>query len=427
MPQGEESTEEDEITQKDISSVTFGFDLRREVTMAKIVVLGGSFGGLTAAFELKRLLGKKAEVTVLCDDDKFVFIPSLPWIAMGSRKARDITLPLKPILERKGITFIHEAAKGVDADASKVISATKEVPYDYLVISTGPYLAFEEVPGLGPEKGHTECIFTLDQAERTNRAWNAFLANPGPVVIGSVQGVSCFGPPYEYAFELDTELRKKKIRHKVPMVFVTSEPYIGHFGIGGLRDSKRMMEDEFARRDIKIVVNAAVEEFTPGEMKLKDGAKVPFRLSMFAPAMKGVPAVTHLGNPRGFIPVDSTYRHTKYRNIFAVGVAVAIAPPEQTPVPTGVPKTGYMTVKMAKVASKAITSDITGVTPPEGIPIDVVCLMDMGNTAAIMKASPVLPPRQESELKAGLRYKWLKTAFERYYLWKMRNGLSGLP
>jgi sulfide:quinone oxidoreductase len=395
--------------------------------MARIVVLGGSFGGLTAAFELKRLLGKKGEVTVLCDDDKFVFIPSLPWIAMGSRKAGDIALPLKPILEKKGITFIHEAARGVDADASKVISATKEVPYDFLVISTGPYLAFEEVPGLGPEKGHTECIFTLDQAERANKVWHKFLENPGPIVAGSVQGVSCFGPMYEYVFEADTELRNRKIRHKAPIVFVTSEPYIGHFGIGGLRDSKRMMEDEFARRDIKIITNAAVEEISPGEVKLKDGTKIPSKLSMLAPAFKGVPAVAHLGNPRGFIPVDGRYRHTKYKNIFCVGVAMAIAPPEQTPVPTGVPKTGYMTVKMAKTASSAIASDITGVTPPEGIPIDVICLMDMGNTAAIMKASPVLPPRQESELKAGVRYRWLKIGFERYFLWKTKHGLSGLP
>jgi sulfide:quinone oxidoreductase len=395
--------------------------------MAKIVVLGGSFGGLTAAFELKRLLGKKADVTVISNDDKFVFIPSLPWLSMGWRKAADITLPLKPILERKGISFVHEKAKGIDADASRVLMETGEIPYDYLVISTGPYLAFEEVPGFGPDKGHTECIFTLDQAERAKKAWDRFLESPGTVVTGSVQGVSCFGPPYEYAFEIDAELRRLKMRHKVPIVFVTSEPYIGHFGIGGLRNSKRMMEDEFAKRDIKIIANVAVEEFSQGEMKLKDGTKIPFKLSMFAPAMKGVPAVAHLGNPRGFMPVDGRYRHTKYKNIFAVGVAVAIAPPEPTPVPTGVPKTGFMTVKMAKTASLAIAADITGKAQPEETPIDVLCFMDMGNTAAYMKAAPVLPPRQESVFKEGKRFKWGKIAFERYFLWKMKNGISGLP
>ena len=106
--------------------------------MAKIVVLGASFGGLTAAFELIRLLGEKADITVVSNDDKFVFIPSLPWLSMGWRKAADISFRLKPILERKGIAFIHEKAKGIDADASKVLTETREIQYDYLVISTGP-------------------------------------------------------------------------------------------------------------------------------------------------------------------------------------------------------------------------------------------------------------------------------------------------
>lgn len=395
--------------------------------MAKIVVLGGSFGGLTAAFELKRLLGEKADVTVISNDDKFVFIPSLPWLAMGWRKAEDITVPLKPILERKGIEFINGEAKGINTDSSKVITSLREIPYDYLVISTGPSLAFEEVPGLGPYKGHTECIFTLDQAEMANKAWDRFLEHHGAVVIGAVQGVSCFGPAYEYAFEVDAELRKRKIRNKAPIIFVTSEPYIGHFGIGGLRNSKWIMENEFAKRDIKVITNAAVEEFMPNEIKLKDGSKIPFKLSMFAPAMKGVPAVAHLGNPRGFISVDDNMRHKKYKNIFAIGVAVAIAPPEQTAIPTGVPKTGYMTVKMAKTAARSIAAEISGGLTPKAYEMDVLCLMDMGNTAAIMRAKPLLPPRQESALKSGVIYKWSKAWFEKYFLWKIKNGLSNLP
>jgi sulfide:quinone oxidoreductase len=395
--------------------------------MARIVVLGGSFGGLTAAFEIKRMLGKKADVTVVSDDDKFVFIPSLPWLSLGWREAEDITLPLKPILERRGIAFLHGAAKGVDADSSKVLTAEGELSYDYLVIATGPALAFDEVPGLGPDKGHTECIFTLGQAERANSAWKKFLSNPGPIVIGSVQGVSCFGPQYEYAFEVDAELRRRGMRSKVPIVFVTSEPYIGHFGIGGLRNSRHIMEDEFAKRDIKIIANAAVQEFSPGEATLKDGTKLPFRLAMFAPSMKGVPAVSPLGNPRGFIPVDGTYRHAKIKNIFAVGVAIAIAPPEPTPVPTGVPKTGYMTVKMAKKAAATIAAGIGNTTPPRTEDLSVTCLMDMGNTAAYMRARPVLPPRQESKLESAVAYKWMKIGFERYFLWKMKWGLSNLP
>ena len=396
--------------------------------MAKIVVLGGSFGGLTAAFELKRLLGKNADITVVSDDDRFVFLPSLPWLIMGWRKPEDITLKVSEILKPKGIEFVHDAAKQVDADASKVITSKgRELPYDHLVISTGPYLSFDEIPGLGPDKGYTSCTFTLDHAMKTGETWKQVLENPGPIVVGSSQMVSCFGPSYELAFEMDAELRRRKMRHKVPILYLTSEPYLGHMGVGGLGNSKTFIEHEFAERDIKPMVSQAIAEVVPGEIRLKDGNKIPFKLAMIAPPFKGVPAVTPLGNPRGFIPVDKNYRHTKYKNIFAVGVAMAIAPPEPTPVPTGVPKTGFMTVTMAKIAAATIASDVTGKTPPAATDIGVVCLMDMGQTAAFMKAYPVLPPRQSSYMKKALWAKWLKLSFEKYFLWKMKRGLSQLP
>jgi len=395
--------------------------------MARIVILGGSFGGLTAAFEIKRLLGKNADVTVISDDNRFVFLPSLPWLIMGWRRPEDITLDIGEILKRKGIDFIHESAKQVDPDTSKVLTATKEIPYDYLVISTGPYLSFEEISGLGPEKGYTDCTFTLDHAVRTSRTWKRIIENPGPMVLGSSQMVSCFGPSYELAFEMDIELRRMKIRHKVPIIYLTSEPYLGHMGVGGLGKSKRFIEDEFAERDIKPIVNQAIEEVTPEEIRLKDGTKIPFKLAMIAPPFKGVPAVAPLGNPRGFIPVDKNYRHTKYKNIFTIGVAVAIAPPEPTPIPVGVPKTGYMTVRMAKTAAATITAEIKNEAPPSPDELSVVCIMDLGNTAAYMKAKPVLPPRQETTLKKALWAKWMKVWFERYFLYKMKHGLSNWP
>ena len=395
--------------------------------MARSVVLGGSFGGLTAALELKRLLGNNAEVTVVSEDDRFVFLPSLPWLIMGWRKPEDITLKVSDILKPKNIDFIQKPAKQIDPDASKVTTSSKQLAYDYLVISTGPHLAFDEIPGLGPDKGYTACTFTLDHAVKTGATWRSVLENPGPLVLGSSQMVSCFGPSYELAFEMDAELRRRKMRHKVPILYLTSEPYLGHMGVGGLGNSKTFMEHEFADRDIKPLVSQAIQEVAPGEIRLKDGNKIPFKLAMIAPPFKGVPAVMPLGNPRGFVPVDKNYRHTKHKNIFAIGVAIAIAPPEATPVPTGVPKTGFMTVKMAKTAAATIVSDVIGKTPPMADELGVVCLMDMGNTAALMKAYPVLPPRQRSYMKKAIWAKWMKLGFERYFLWKMKRGMSQLP
>jgi sulfide:quinone oxidoreductase len=315
----------------------------------------------------------------------------------------------------------------VEPEASKVFTASREVPYDYLVISTGPFLSFDEIPGLGPDKGHTSCSFTLDHAVAAHTAWKKILEDPGPVVMGSAQGVSCFGPSYELAYEMDTELRRLDMRHRVPITYLTSEPYLGHMGVGGLGNSKRFFEDTFAEREIKSVVSQAIEEVAPGEIRLKDGSKLPFKFAIIAPPFKGVPAVAPLGNPRGFVPVDKQYRHTKYKNIFVVGVAMAIAPPEPTPVPTGVPKTGFMTVKMAKTAAAAIAAEVKNQTPPSSEELNVVCIMDMGNTAALMKADPLLPPRRKSVTKVGTQYRLLKIAFERYFLFKMKHGLSSLP
>ena len=396
--------------------------------MSRMVVLGGSYGGLTAAFEQKRHLGKKTDVTVVSDDDRFVFLPSVPWLIMCWRKPGDITLKVSEILKPKGSEVVHDAAQQIDADSSRVITSKgKELAYDYLVISTGPYLAFDEIPGLGPDKGYTACTFTLDHAIKTQESWKKVLEDPGPIVVGSSQMVSCFGPSYELAFEMDAELRRRKMRHKVPITYLTSEPYLGHMGVGGLGNSKTFIEYEFAERDIKPMVSQAIQEVAPGEIRLKDGNKMPFKLAMIAPPFKGVPAVMPLGNPRGFIPVDKNYRHTKHKNIFAVGVAMAIAPPEATPVPTGVPKTGFMTVKMAKTAAATIASDVTGGAAKPGGELGVVCLMDMGKTAALMKAYPVLPPRQSTYMKKAIWAKWMKVQFEKYFLWKMKRGLSSLP
>ena len=396
----------------------------------KILVLGGSFGGLTAAMEIKRRLGNKAEVTIISKDDHFVFLPSLPWLVTGHRTAQRLSLPLSRILPPRRIEFIRASVKGVDPAAQQVQTDQGAHGYDYLVIATGPHLACEEIRGLGPEQGFTHCVFSLENARQAKAAWEKLLADPGPVVLGSTQFASCFGPYYELAFELDYQLRRRKLRHKVPMVYLSSEPYPGHMGIDGVGRSRRFIEDEFAERDIKTVVNQSVAGIEANTIHLADGSTLPFKLAMLAPPFKGVGGVAELGNPRGFIPVDQHYRHPQHPNIYTVGVAAALAPREPTPVPTGVPKTGYMTVKMAQTAAAHLAAEIDNRPSPAGLAIDeltVICMLDMGNTATLMMADPILPPRQRTILHKKRWVRWAKAGLERYFLWKMRHGRSNLP
>ncbi|MFU8819025.1 MAG: NAD(P)/FAD-dependent oxidoreductase [Desulfurivibrio sp.] len=393
----------------------------------KIVILGGSFGGLTAALEIRRRLGQRVEITVISRENSFVFLPSLPWLVTGQRTAERLSLPLAQILAAREIDFVHAAATGVNPAEQQVATERGSFAYDYLVIATGPHLACEEIEGLGPEQGHTHCVFSLENAEKSRRAWRQLLENPGPLVLGSTQMASCFGPYYELAFELDYELRRRRLRHKVPITYLSSEPYPGHMGIDGLKNSRRFIEDQFAERDIKIVTNRAVAGIEADQIHLEGGGSLPFKLAMLAPPFKGVAAVAELGNPRGFIPVDQYYRHPQHANIYTVGVAVALAPKEPTPVPTGVPKTGYMTVQMAKAAAHNIAADLDNRSLLSGAELMVICMLDMGNTAALMLAEPVLPPRQRAILHKGRWVRWAKIGLERYFLWKMRHGFSNLP
>jgi sulfide:quinone oxidoreductase len=405
--------------------------------MAHIVILGAGLGGLSMAYEMKEQARPGDKVTVVSRDPRFHFVPSNPWVAVNWRKRSDIELDPTEPLRRKGIDYVPVGAKRVEPEHSRLtLEDGRTLEYDYLIIATGPKLAFEEVPGLGPLTGHTQSICHVDHAEAAERVWQKFVVDPGPIVVGAVQGASCFGPAYEFAMIMETDLRKRKIRDRVPMTFVTAEPYIGHLGLGGVGDSKGMMESELRDRHVKWICNAKVEKVEAGLMhviehdedgKEKKRHEVPFKYSMMLPAFKGVDAVfgiEGLTNPRGFITIDPFQRNAKYRNVFAVGVCVAIPPVETTPVPTGTPKTGYMIESMVTATAHNIRALLEGREPDQKASWNAVCLADFGDTGIAFVALPQIPPRNVNWFSEGKWVHLAKIAFEKYFLRKMRAGTT---
>jgi sulfide:quinone oxidoreductase len=409
--------------------------------MAHIVIVGAGIGGMPAAYEIRELLPKEHKVTVVNSVDYFQFVPSNPWVAVGWREREAITLPIKPYLERKGIGFIAQPVSKIDADGSKVtLGDGQTLTYDYLVITTGPKLSFSEVPGAGPVEGggggFTHSICSVDHAQAFFADYENFLKNPGPVVIGAMPGASCFGPAYEFAFILDTDLRKRKLRNKVPITYVTSEPYIGHLGLGGVGDSKSMLESEMRNRDMKWITNAKTTRVEEGKMfvtQLDDLGNVykehelGFKLAMMLPAFKGVDAVaavTNMCNPRGFVIIDEFQRSKAYKNIFSAGVCVAIPPVEVTPVATGTPKTGYMIESMVGAIAHNIADELAGRPATAKGTWNAICLADMGDTGAAFVALPQIPPRNVNWFKKGKWVHLAKIAFEKYFIRKIKKGTS---
>jgi sulfide:quinone oxidoreductase len=404
--------------------------------MAHIVILGAGIGGMAAAYELRALLDSTHRITVVNAVDYFQFVPSNPWLAVGWRERETITFPLRPPLEKKGIAFVAQPVQRIDAQSNALEMADgSRLAYDYLVITTGPKLSFDEVPGAGPE-GHTQSICKVDHAERAWAQYKQFLQDPGPAVIGAMPGASCFGPAYEFAFIFNTDLKRRKLRNKVPITYVTSEPYVGHMGLGGVGDSKSMLESEFRSNDIKWITNAKVTKVEAGKMFVtemddsgqpKKEHELPFKFSMMLPAFKGVDAVAAvegLCNPRGFVLIDEYQRSKKYRNIFSAGVCVAIPPVEVTPVPTGAPKTGYMIETMVTAIVHNIANEIAGQPATAKGTWNAICLADMGDTGAAFVAMPQIPPRNVNWFKKGKWVHLAKVGYEKYFMYKMKNGTS---
>ena len=404
--------------------------------MAEIVVLGAGLSGTTMALEMVLHTRKEDRVTLIGQGHHYQFVPSNPWVAVGWRQRADVEVDLTDVARRKKIRLIDVGAKRVHPTENRVeLESGETVAYDYLIIATGPDLAFDEIPGFGPE-GHTESICQLTHAERAHTAFEAFCQKPGPAIFGAAQGASCFGPAYEFAMIVETELRKRRLRDRVPMTFVTSEPYVGHLGLDGVGNTKDLLEGEFRDRHIKFITNARVKEVRAGTMVVEEIAEdgsvrktheLPFAYSVMMPAFRGVAAVRGLEklvNPRGFVIVDEHQRNPTYPNVFGIGVGIAIPPVGSTPVPVGVPKTGFMIESMVTATANNIGTLLRGGTPGARATWNAVCLADFGDGGVAFVAQPQIPPRNVNWASSGTWVHLAKIGFEKYFMRKVRTGTN---
>jgi sulfide:quinone oxidoreductase len=397
----------------------------------QVLVLGCNFGGMTAGLGIAHELGGDVDVTVLSASDKFLFTPSLIWLPFGKRTGADITFPVEPTLEAHGIEFVHAAASALDPVAKQVtVHDGRTFRYDYLVIATGYHNKDDVVPGF---TANANTITTLEDAERAGEAWLRFLRAPGDIVIAATQGAGCFGAAYEFLFNTAYQLRKANLHKQVRLTYVTAEPFLGHFGIGGLPHGERLLGMFLRKEGIDARISVAVDHVDEGALVLANGETLPFGFGMVVPPFLGqdfLGTADGLADESGFVPVRDTYQSEKYDDVYAVGVAAAVDVPWQTPTPVGIPKTGFPTEVQAHIAAGNIAAQIRGEPPTRTKAfgdIKAVCVMDAGNNGVIILADRMLPPRKHGLLIPGPQSHLVKLGFEKYFLWKMRNGHVRLP
>lgn len=396
----------------------------------KVLVLGSNFGGLTAALAVKKELHGDVDVTVVSPSEHFLYNPSLIWLPFGGRSRWDITFPVEPTFDRHDIGFVHAEATGVDPGGQKVDTTAGVEPYDYLVIATGYRNDLTAVPGLA-ENSFT--ITTLPDALRARDGWKRYLDAPGDVVVGATQGAGCFGAAYEYLFNTAYRLKKAGLRRHVRLHYVTSEPFLGHFGIGGLTGGEPLLKMFLRKEGIEAHVNVAMESVEPGMVRLADGTELPNAYAMIVPPFLGQEFVARtegLATEKGYVRVRDTYQCRDHDNVYAVGIAADVPVPWQTQVPTGLPKTGFPTERMAHVAAANVAAQVRGEAPTKTkafADIPAVCVMDAGNNGVMILADKMLPPRKAGALIPGPQNHLLKVGLEKYFLWKNRKGYVSLP
>lgn len=395
--------------------------------MTHVVVLGAGVAGVPAAYALKSRLGARDEVTVVSDKDYFHFVPSNPWIAMGWRNRSDIAFPIEPYLNERGIKFIASGVKNIQPAKNQIdLENGGTLFYDYLLITTGVEGAFDELPGLA---NYTHSVLTIEQAEKAHGAYKEFVKNPGPIVVGAMQGSSVLGPVYEYAFLADADLKRRNIRGRVPITMITPEPWPGHLGLGASGGANRdAVTAALADNQIRIISNARtlrVEANTIHVAELDEAGnektlhELPFAYSVYWPSFRGVAGVRNvpeLVNKKGLVEVDEYMRNRTHRNVFAAGVCVAHSMVERTPLEIGAPDSVYSIQKEAETAVFNIVESIMGGTMVSNIPQRARWLSDMGETGAAYLSGPQVPLRDINWMRQGRWVHLAKVDFEKYFV-----------
>lgn len=400
--------------------------------MAKIIVAGGNFAGLTSALELRRKIGYDHEIIMISKSPNFLFVPSLIWIPFGKREIKDLLVPLKPIATKACIQFICTEITEISIEDRVVRCRDKDYEYDYLIIATGPEWIFDQIAGLSLDS-KVSFIVTPETAMEARKRWLEFIKEPGPVVIGATQGSQCTGPAYEFLFNLEKRCRDLGIRKKVDITLITPEPFLGHLGLGGMTGSNFILKKLLPMFKINYITNAEIQEVCSETILLKSGQNIPYKFSMIMPMFKGAKIIRNsigLGTTEDFIPVNYTYQHKKYPSIFVVGIAADLPIRFRTPVPIGVPKTGYAADESAKIAAENIARLLIGNNKLEKKPmgkIPTLCIMDAGDKEMLSIADNLVKPRRFSIVLPNPLCNISKIMFEKYYLWKVRQGYSWLP
>lgn len=353
--------------------------------MPKVLVLGGRFGALTAAYTLKRLVGSSADIKVINQSRFSYFRPALPHVAIGVRDVDELRIDLSEALPNKGIKFQEGKVQKIDAKNNKVIytksdGSTEEEDYDYVIVGIGAHLATELMKGWN-EYGYSVC--EPEFASKLREKLNEFKG--GNITIGSgpfYQGhnpkpkvpenfvpnadSACEGPVFEMSLMLHGYFKKKGLLDKVKVTVFSPGEYLSDLS----PQSRKAVASIYEQLGVKLVHNFRIKEIKEHEIVDEKGNKLDSDLTIVLPPYTGNPALKNstpdLVDDGGFIPTDLNMVSLKYDNVYAVGDSNSIT----------VPKLGYLAVMTGRIAAQHLANRLGVHTKIDSYYPTIVCVAD---------------------------------------------------
>jgi sulfide:quinone oxidoreductase len=390
----------------------------------KFLILGGGFGGLETAFDLRRRVGERAEITLVSDQDHFLFKPNAIYVPFGLDPDR-LKVPLAKPASKRDIELIQGRATGIDPDSRKVRVGDRDLSYDRLVIATGSGMRPAEIPGLAE---HAISMWTPEQMLQLRDAFERTLsvARAGRrqrVLFLIPPNNKCAGPLYEIVLMFETWLRRKGGRDPVSIAWATYEDgYIQAFG----PRLHELVSGEFEERGIEGHTSWTVDSVDSKGVEFHNGERLDHDLLVaFPPYVASTPFAGLDADDRGFLATDlATRRLVRHPEIYAVGDA------GDFPV-----KQAFLAFLQADAAASQISSEILGTDSPLAFDPVSMCIMEQFDKATFAKvplrltgdpAHPVeVRPDANGTYRVGSSRIWRvgKKMLGTSVPWRFRHGL----
>lgn len=375
--------------------------------MAKVLIVGGGFGGVVTAELLAKSLGSEHEITLVSRSRKFLFYPALVRLAFGECQPDDLAIDLRKAMIDRRIRFIEGEVARIHPSEKLITFARGDLvgkmPYDFLVLALGRRLKTELVTGFFEHAHH---LLGLRDAEKFGEA--ARLFNQGKAVIASCPGARLPVPVFETAFALSRLLEERGKRDNCTITIVSNESPDEMFG--GVPMSEALNAALQSQR-IELVSDFAVTRVRPNSVIASDGRTLSCDLNMIIPPFGGPGALvgTGLTDSEGYVRVDSRMRVEGTERVYAAGDCVSFRGP----------KLGHMAVRQGEVAAENLVAEIEGKPLTANYDHEMMLVIDADGEGSIF-AQKDLWSDEQANIQHSRFWGWAKRKQERY--WKAKHA-----